>query len=88
MRDSKTANRQPDTVLTPEERNRQLSQMADRILYRMQYGQCTEKERTELIKQYDLLDRILQRRGGADTDMNAPIYQLLERIDRECGLTE
>lgn len=81
MRDSKTANRQPDTVLTPEERNRQLSLMADRTLYRMQYGQYTEKERTELIRQYELIDRILQRHNaGGDTE--SPLLRALYELER------
>lgn len=76
------------TPQTDEERITALRQTADRILHRVRYGQCADKERTELLRQYEIIDRILLRRGTADGDKNAPIYKLLERLDREAGLIE
>jgi len=71
---------------TAAERNKQLSQILDNLLYRIQYGCGAERERTELFRQYEILDRILQRNGGIEDEKNDPIYKLLHRLDEEAGL--
>jgi len=44
-----------------EERYTQLLTIADALLHQIHYGQLTASERSRLIKQYDEVDRILQR---------------------------
>jgi len=72
---------------TAEDRITQIRKIADLTLYRIQNGHNTEKERTELLRQYDILDRILQRSAAVDSNKNAPIFQLLAHLDREAGIT-
>ena len=74
----RTARKQQDgTPKTAEERASQLRRIADRTLDRIQYGTCTPAERTQLLQQYDLIDRILQRHNAADEE---PDFSLLDQI--------
>lgn len=89
MRDSKRTPTAPQQIppLTPDERAAQLRQIADRTLYRIQRGYCSERERTELLRQYDLIDKILMRHN-AGQEPESPILRALlelEREDRETG---
>lgn len=79
----RTAKTQHDsTPQTAEERVSQLRQIADRILYRIQYGACTASERTQLLREYDLIDRILQR-NNAGGEMESPLLRALYELERK-----
>lgn len=73
---------QNSTPQTAEERASQLKQIADRILYRIQYGACTASERTQLLREYDLIDRILQRHNAGE-EMESPLLRALYELERE-----
>lgn len=85
----RTAKAQQDsTPQTAEERASQLRQIADRILNRIQYGACSPSERTQLLRQYDLIDRILQRHnaGGGEPDftlLDQAFEEMKERYSSE-----
>lgn len=65
---------------TAEERHAQLVRIADRILNRIQYGACSPSERTQLLREYDLIDRILQRHNAGETE---PDFTLLDQAFEE-----
>lgn len=68
---------QNSTPQTAEERYSQLKQIADKLLNRIQYGACSPSERTQLLRQYDLIDRILQRHNAVDGE---PDFSILDNI--------
>lgn len=68
-----------------EERYSQLLTIADKLLYQIHYGQCTSSERSRLIKQYDAVDRILQRHktsAEAQPDYSA-LNKAFEELEAE-----
>lgn len=70
--------RKPQTI---EERRAQLERIADKMLMRIEAGQCTASEREKLIRSYEAIDRILSRHNadiGAEDD---PLLQVLKRWD-------
>jgi len=70
------------TIQTAEERTSQLRRIADSILYRIQYGACTASERTQLLREYEIIDRILLRNNsGGDTE--SPLLRALYELERE-----
>ena len=46
---------------TREERQAQLERIADKLLNRIESGQCSASEREKLVRSYDAIDRALQR---------------------------
>ena len=83
MRTSKaTPPRQIPAPQTAEERAAQIKQIADRTLYRIQYGACTASERTQLLRQYEILDRILLRHNAGGDD-SSPLLMALYELERE-----
>lgn len=57
--------RDPQTL---EERQAQLERIADKILSRIESGQCNAAERERLVRSYDAIDRIIQRHYFSETD--------------------
>ena len=57
----KPAERKPQTA---EQRHAQLCRIADALLMRIEHGDMKPAERTQLIRSYEAIDRILQMHGG------------------------
>lgn len=83
MRTSKPrTTRQNPPPQTAEERAAQLKRIADLILYRIERGACLPSERTQLLRQYDLIDRMLQRHN-AGGDVESPLLTALMELERK-----
>ena len=70
------------TIQTAEERTSQLRRIADSILYRIQYGACTASERTQLLREYAIIDKILLRNNSGD-NTDSPLIKALYALERE-----
>ena len=69
------------TIQTAEERSSQLQRIADSILYRIQYGACTASERTQLLREYEIIDRILLRNNSGEST-ESPLLMSLYELER------
>lgn len=71
--------------LSEEERRSRLLMIRDKLLTQIESGKISSSERINLIKSYDAIDRIIERRGDPEEDTLQKVRELLSEIPSAIG---